>query len=136
MTGPLGTAWDVSTDIHPTFRSITSLTPGDLAAKRIIENYVRRILDTPPGSLPDAPDRGYEAKRLLLHEMSTDELDAEASVMEDQISADERIASAGVEIEQTRTDSGGIDALILVKIETDDDGPFEFTLRASELVIQ
>ena len=68
--------------------------------------------------------------------MNSDELDAEASVMEDQISADERIASAGVEIEQTRTDSGGIDALILVKIETDDDGPFEFTLRASELVIQ
>ena len=136
MTGPLGTAWDVSTDIHPTFRSITSLRPGDKAAQRIIENYVRRVLDTPPGSLPDAPERGYEAKRLLLHEMNSDELDAEASVMEDQISADERIASAGVEIEQTRTDSGGLDALILVKVETDDDGPFEFTLRASELVIQ
>jgi hypothetical protein len=126
----------VSTDIHPTFRSITSQRPGDKAAQRIIENYVRRVLDTPPGSLPDAPERGYEAKRLLLHEMNSDELDAEASIMEDQISADERIASAGVEIEQTRTDSGGLDALILIKIETDDDGPFEFTLRASELVIQ
>ncbi len=126
----------MSTDIHPTFRSITSQRPGDKTAQRIIENYVRRILDTPPGSLPDAPERGYEAKRLLLHEMNSDELDAEASVMEDQISADERITSAGVEIEQTRIDSGGLDALILIKIETDDDGPFEFTLRASELVIQ
>jgi hypothetical protein len=134
MSGPLGTAWDVGFEVHPTFRSITSQQPGDPAARRIIENYVRRILDTPPGSLPDAPDRGYDAKRLLLHEMSADELDAEASVMADQISADERIVSAEVEVEQIRTESG-IDATILVKIVTDDDGPFEFTLRASELVI-
>lgn len=134
MAGPLGTAWDVGFEVHPTFRSITSQQPGDLAAKRIIENYVRRVLDTPPGSLPDAPDRGYDLQRLLLHEMSPDELDVEASVMADQISADERIVSAEVEIEQERTE-GGIDATILVKVETDDDGPFKFTVRASELVI-
>lgn len=136
MTGPLGTAWDVSTDIHPTFRSITSNAPGDAASRLILRNYVLRILDTPPGSLPDAPERGYDAKRLILRELTPDELDAEANVITDQVSADERITSADVEIEQTITDSGGVDAVIVIKIITDDDGPFEFTVRASELVIQ
>ncbi len=136
MTGPLGIAWDVGFEVHPTFRSITSQAPGDTAARRIVENYVKRMIDTPPGSLPDAPDRGYDAKRLLLHEMSPDELDSEAELMADQISADERIVSAEVEIVQTDTDNGGIDAEILITVETDDDGPFEFTVRASELVIQ
>jgi hypothetical protein len=134
MTGPIGTAWDVGFEVHPSFRSLTSLAPGDPNARRIIENYVRRVLDTPPGSLPDAPDRGYDLKRLLLHEMSQEDLDAEASVMADQIAADERITNAEVEIQQVRTLTG-IDVTINVRIETDDDGPFEFTISAAQAAL-
>lgn len=131
MSGPFGVAWDVGTDVHPSFRTITSQEPGDLAARRILQNYVTRILDTPPGSLPDAPSRGYSVRRLLLHEFSIDELDSEASVMAEQIALDERVTSANVEIEQVRT-ATGIEALLKIEIDPDWDGPFEFTLRASE----
>jgi len=131
MTGPFGIAWDVGSDIHPSFRTITSQAPGDNAARRILQNYVICILDTPPGSLPDAPSRGYSVKRLLLHEFSPDELDSEASVMAEQIALDERVTSANVEIEQVKT-ATGIEALIKIEIDPDYDGPFEFTLRASE----
>jgi hypothetical protein len=131
VTGPYGIAWDVAADIHPGFRSITSQAAGDLAAQRILQNYVVRILDTPPGSLPDAPSRGYSVKRLLLHEFNPDELDSEASIMSEQIALDERVTSANVEIEQVKI-ATGIEALIKIEIDPDYDGPFEFTLRASE----
>lgn len=131
MAGPYGIAWDVASDIHPSFRTITSQEPGDRAAQRILQNAVIRILDTPPGSLPDAPSRGYDLKRLLLLEMSADDIDAEAALMQEQIQLDERVISAEVEIERTAT-ATGVEVLVTIKVDPDWDGPFEFTLRASE----
>jgi hypothetical protein len=131
VTGPYGIAWDVAADIHPSFRSITSQEPGDKAAQRILQNAVIRILDTPPGSLPDAPSRGYDLKRLLLLEMSPDDIDAEAALMQEQIALDERVISCDVEIERTVT-ATGVDVLIKITIDPDWDGPFSFTLHASE----
>jgi phage baseplate assembly protein W len=129
--GPFGKAWDVSGDIHPSFRTITSQSAGDLAAQRILQNAIVRILDTPPGSLPDAPDRGYSLNRLLLLEMSLDDIDAEAATMQEQIQLDERIISADVTIERTMT-ATGVELLIKIQVEPDYDGPFEFTISASE----
>lgn len=131
MTGPYGIAWDVAADIHPSFRTITSLAPGDNAARLILQNAIIRILDTPPGSLPDAPSRGYDIKRLLLLEMSADDIDAEAALMQEQIALDERVISCEVEINRVVTTTG-VEVLVTIKVDQDWDGPFEFTLRASE----
>jgi len=131
MIGPFGKAWDVSGDIHPSFRTITSQAAGDLAAQRILQNAIVRILDTPPGSLPDAPDRGYSLNRLLLLEMSLDDIDAEAATMQEQIQLDERVISADVTIERAMT-ATGVELLITIQVEPDYDGPFEFTISASE----
>jgi hypothetical protein len=131
VPGPFGIAWDVAADIHPSFRSITSQVAGDRAAQLILQNAIIRILDTPPGSLPDAPDRGYDTKRLLLLEMSPDDIDSEAATMQEQIALDERVISAEVEIERVAT-ATGVEVLITIKVDPDWDGPFEFTLRASE----
>ena len=131
MTGPFGIAWDVASDIHQSFRSITSQAPGDLAAQRILQNAIIRILDTPPGSLPDAPEIGYDMKRLLLLEMSPDDIDAEAATMQEQIALDERVISCEVEIERVATETG-VEVLITISVDPDWDGPFAFTLRASE----
>ena len=131
MTGPFGISWDVSADIHPSFRSITSQTAGDAASQRILQNAIIRILDTPPGSLPDAPSVGYDLKRLLLLEASQDDIDAEASAMQEQIQLDERVISADVSVERVATVTG-VEVLITITIDPDWDGPFVFTLRSSE----
>ncbi len=131
MTGPFGIAWDVAADIHPSFRSITSQVAGDRAAQLILQNAIVRILDTPPGSLPDAPEVGYDIKRLLLLEMSLDDIDSEAATMQEQIALDERVISAEVGIERVAT-ATGVEVLVTIKVDPDWDGPFEFTLRASE----
>lgn len=131
MTGPFGIAWDVAADIHPTFRSITSQAAGDLAARRILQNAIVRILDTPPGSLPDAPGRGYSLKRLLLLELSIDDIDAEAALMQEQIALDERVISCEVSIERVMT-ATGVEVLVTIKVDPDWDGPFEFTISVSE----
>lgn len=135
MAGPCGTAWDVAGDIHPTFRSIASQQAGDYAAQRILQNAILRTLDTPPGSSPDAPGRGYDLKTLLLRPMTQDDLDAEAAQMEAQIELDERVQSASVSVAQERT-SGGINAVITVTVTPDFSGPFQFTMRASELALE
>lgn len=135
MAGPYGTAWDVAGDIHPTFRSITSQAPGDAAARLILANAIARTLDTPPGSLPDAPGRGYDLKRLILLELTPDELDAEAAQMEEQIGLDERVTSASVTLVQTRT-AGGIVLTIAVEVTPDFDGPFAFTITASQAALE
>jgi hypothetical protein len=131
VAGPFGIAWDVASDIHPSFRSITSQVAGDRAAQLILQNAIIRILDTPPGSLPDAPEVGYSTNRLLLLETSPDDIEAEAATIQDQIQLDERVTTANDEIEQVRTETG-VEALIKISVDPDWDGPFEFTLRASE----
>lgn len=131
MPGPFGVAWDVAADIHPSFRTITSQVAGDRSAQRILQNAIIRILDTPPGSLPDAPEVGYDLKRLLLLEMSIDDIDAEAATMQEQIALDERVESCEIEIERVAT-ATGVEVLIKITVVPDWDGPFVFTLRASE----
>jgi hypothetical protein len=131
VTGPFGIAWDVAADIHASFRTITSQAPGDAAARLILQNAIVRILDTPPGSLPDAPSRGYDLKRLLLLEMSLDDIDAEAALMQEQIQLDERVISAEVTIERVAT-ATGVEVLVTIQVDPDWDGPFEFTISASE----
>ena len=131
MTGPFGISWDVAADIHPSFRTITSQVAGDRAAQVILQNAIVRILDTPPGSLPDAPDIGYSLNRLLMLDLSIDDIDAEAATMQEQIQLDERVISADVTIERTLT-ATGVELLIKIQVEPDWDGPFEFTLRASK----
>jgi hypothetical protein len=133
--GPYGIAWDVSGDIHPSFRTLYSQKAGDAASRLILANYVARILDTPPGSLPDAPSRGYSLIRLILHEVDQDTLDAEASQMEEQISLDERVVSADIDLSQ-EVSAGGITLVINATIEADFDGPFQFTIRASEAAVE
>lgn len=135
MAGPYGTAWDVAGDLHPTLRSITSQAPGDAAARLILANAIARTLDTPPGSLPDAPGRGYDLKRLILLELNPDELDAEAAQMEEQIALDERVVSCDVTLVQTHT-SGGIRLRIRIEVTPDFDGPFAFTITASEAALE
>lgn len=135
MAGPYGTAWDVAGVVHPTFRSITSNAPGDLAARRILANAVARTLDTPPGSLPDAPGRGYSLDRLILLEITPEQLDAEAAQMADQIALDERVISADVSVEQIR-EPGGITARITIEVTPDFDGPFRFTINASQAALE
>lgn len=135
VAGPYGTAWDVALDLHPSLRSITSLEAGDAPARLILANAIVRTLDTPQGSLPDAPSRGYDMKRLILHEMAQDQLDAEAAQMEEQINLDERVVSATVDLKQTRT-TGGLVLTIVVTVDPDFDGPFSFTITAAEAAIE
>ena len=135
MTAAYGTAWDVSTDIHPTFRSLTSNAPGDAAARLILANALVRALDTPPGSDPSAPDRGYDLKRLILLELNQGQLDGEAQLMADEIEKDERVTNADVTVDQVRS-AGGISATIVISVTPDFGGPFEFTITASEAAIK
>lgn len=135
MAGPYGTAWDVAGDIDPTFRSLTSQQAGDLVSRKILANAIVRTLDTPPGSSPDAPGRGYDLQSLLLRALTRDELDSEGALMEAQIALDERVQSVSVSVEQDRTASG-VRAIITVDVVPDLLGPFKFTVRASELALE
>jgi hypothetical protein len=63
--------------------------------------------------------------------MSLDDIDAEAALMQEQIQLDERVISAEVTIERVAT-ATGVEVLVTIQIDPDWDGPFEFTISASE----
>jgi len=89
-SGDLGYGVDLScvTDVTP------MLDETDPNSVRGIGEMAIRFLISERGSIPDAPDRGYNIYRLLAKAMSADDIQAEQRAISNEVIQDDRIASA------------------------------------------
>ena len=115
------------TDLDPTLRVVSGRTA--------LMQAIARHLITPRGRLEGDPNYGFDLAGYLNDDVTQDDIAWMEAQIEAECLKDERVESATVTVAVRSLRALTIELDIQVLI-TDASGPFQFTLRASEVTVE